>query len=323
MNRLILLLLSFALVIGCGDSAVDTNVASNNSPNAPSVGDLYFMVPAGDARIRANITGTVPLRVYLYSKKTGDPVASQNITYEVLDAGAGAATLAAKTGTTAEDGKAGVDLRVGGQAGTVKVRADHPSANAVDFEVEVLPLEVGALKVNLVNTAPSIMDLYDIDVRLYQDADFTCDEFRPLYNGEQPPAMQQATAGTVNDAPVFENLGTLQRFVVTGIARGDRGQIAAAACMDEITVEKDRVNDLDLLLQLLPLSPVGTYNVVSHWDFTDAIADSGAVGSTIIECSMCSRTPGRRSTTKSLTWSTHWSAESSRRAQHLPVPDRP
>lgn len=286
-------LLALSMAFGCGDSAVDTNVSTDNNPDAPSVSDLYFMVPAGNANVQANVTESVPLKVLLYSKKTGEPVGAQNITYELLDAGTGSATLSAKTGTTSEEGEAAVDLRVGGQPATLKVRADHPSANAVDFDVEVLALAVGALKVNLVNTAPSIMGLYDIDVRLYKNADFTCDEFRPLYRGDQPEPLAIQTAPSVDDAPVFENLGTLQRFVVTGIARGDRGQVAAAACMDDISVDKDRVNDLELLLQLIPLSPVGTYDVVSHWDFTDAIADSGAVGSTIVRVLDIFENPGQ------------------------------
>ena len=293
MNRLSLLLLSVALLFGCGDSAVDTNVASDSSPNAPSVGDLYFMVAAGSPSVQANITESVPLKVYLYSKKTGEAVSSQNITYEVLDAGTGQASLSSKTGTTTDEGAASVDLRVGGQPSTLKVRADHPSANAVDFEVEVLPLDVGALKVNLVNTAPSIMSLYDIDVRLYKTADFTCDEFRPLLRGDQPEGLQLQTAGSISESPIFENLGTRQRFVVTGIARGDRGQVAAAACMDDISVDKDRVNELELLLQLIPISPVGTYDAVSHWDFTNALSESGSVGSTIVRVLDVFENPGQ------------------------------
>jgi len=291
MNRLTLLLfVAFFALFGCGDSEVNTNASGDGSPNGPSFSDEYFMVPAGANSIRANVTESVPIKVFLYSKKTGDAVSGQTISYEILEE-AGQATLSARNGTTVEDGSAYVDLRVGGQNATLKVRANHPSANAVDFTVSVEPLQVGALKVNLVNTAPSIMSLYDIDVRIYRHSDFSCDEFRPF--GVQPAPLFESTAPTVNTSPVFENLGTLQRFVMTGIAVGDRSQTAAAGCMDNITVLADVVNNYDLLLQLIPLSPVGTYDLVSHWDFTDAIADSGAIGSTIIRVLNIFENPGR------------------------------
>lgn len=291
MNRLTLLLFAATFVLfGCGDSEVNTNTSGENGPNRPSFSDEYFMVPAGANSIQANVTESVPIKIFLYSKKTGDAVTGQTISYEILEE-AGQATLSARNGTTTDDGSAYVDLRVGGQNTTIKVRANHPSANAVDFTVSVEPLQVGALKVNLVNTAPSIMSLFNIEVRVYRHTDFSCDKFRPF--GVQPAPLFESTTPTVNTAPVFENLGTLQRFVITGIAVGDRSQTAAAGCMDNITILPDIVNDYDLLLQLIPLSPVGTYDLVSHWDFQDVIADSGAIGATIIRVLNIFENPGQ------------------------------
>jgi hypothetical protein len=291
MNRLLPLFLLLALgTVACGDSEVNTNTSGDNSPTTPGFSDQYFMVPAGPANITANVTESVPIKVYLYSKKTGEAVSGQNVSYEIVD-DEGAASLAAKNGSTTEDGSASVDLRIGGQEATIRVRADHASSNAVDFLVDVRPLQVGALKVNLVNTAPSIMSLFDIDVRIYKHSDFSCDEFRPL--GPQPEGLATQNAPTVNTAPVFENLGTLQRFVITGIGKGDRNQIAGAGCMDNITVQPDIVNNQDLLLQLIPLSPVGTYDAISHWDFTDALADSGSIGAIIVRVLDIFENPGQ------------------------------
>lgn len=287
--KLILLILSLALA-ACGDSEVNTNASGEAGPNGPSFSDEFFMVPAGPTAVQANVTESVPLGVLLYSKKTGEPAAGQNISYEIIGE-AGQASLSARNGSTVEDGSASVNLRVGSEMNTIQVRADHPSANAIEFQVSVEALAVGSLKVNLVNTAPSIMSLYDIEVRVYKESEYSCDEFRPFL--PQPQALYEEIAPTTATAPVFDNLGTSQEFIITAVARGDRSQVAAGACQDNINISADSINEYDLLLQLIPLSPVGTYDVESFWDFTQALEDSGSIGATIVRVLNIFENPGR------------------------------
>jgi hypothetical protein len=285
--------LLFALFVAtaCGDSQASSNTeVREGNDTDPKFSDEYFMVPAGAPEMMVNVTESAPLSVYLYSKKTGDPVDGQNVTFEFLEESDGV-SLSALSSPTTDDGSSSVDLRAGTESTQVKVRANHPSSNAVDFTIDILPLEVGGLKVKTVNTAPSIMDLVDVEVRVYRDAEYSCDEFRPLFDPADPLTMQ--TAAHAGDTVTFEDLTTRSDYLITGIARGERGQIAAAGCMDSIPVQADVNRDIELLLQLIPLNPVGTYDVLSHWDFTEAIAESGAVGETIVRILNLFENPGQ------------------------------
>ena len=275
----------------CGDSSVSANTEiREDDDSSPKLTDEYFMVPAAAPNLMVNVTEQSPLKVFLYSKKTGDPVPGQTVTYEILQ-GADGVSLSALNAPTTDDGSSSVDLRVGAASANVMVRADHPSSNAVDFEVQIVPLAVGGLNVKPTNTAPSIMDLYDVEVRLYKNSDYSCDEFRPLF--AQPEPLGTQIVARAGEAVLFGDLSDRNTYLLTGLARGDRGQIAAAACLDEIAIQADRNKDVELLLQLIPLNPVGTYDVTSHWDFTEAIADSGTVGSVVVRVLNLFENPGQ------------------------------
>jgi hypothetical protein len=285
------LFLALFVAAACGDSQASSNTdVREGSETDPKFSDEYFMVPAGDEEMMVNVTEAAPVSVYLYSKKTGDPVDGQTVNFEILEEVDGV-SLSALSAATETDGSSSVDLRAGNESTTVKVRADHPSSNAVDFTIEILPLEVGGLKVKATNTAPSIMDLVDVEIRLYRNSEFSCDEFRPLFEAPEPVTMQ--TMPRAGETVTFEDLTTRNEFLITGIARGERGQIAAGGCMDGVPIEADVTREVELLLQLIPLNPVGTYDVTSHWDFTEAVAESGAVGETIVRILNLFENPGQ------------------------------
>ncbi|PJB48601.1 MAG: hypothetical protein CO108_02125, partial [Deltaproteobacteria bacterium CG_4_9_14_3_um_filter_63_12] len=54
------------------------------------------------------------------------------------------------------------------------------------------------------------------------------------------------------------------------------------ACVDGEETRDGVVTEVDLIFQLIPLNPVGTYRVRSYFDFGDAIASTGAVGEWIM-----------------------------------------
>lgn len=293
LRRWILVCFAVVALAACGDDSVNSNTVGDPDlrDGAPSISDRYFMVPAGSTDLQANLTETKPVTVLLFSKETGQPASGEKVAFEIVETDLEQASLAARNSTTNEEGEASVGVRVGGREGTMTLVASHASANTVEFTIEVTPLAVGALKVNLTNTAPSIMRLFDIDVRLYTADQITCDEFRPFLDQLDPLMLQRAA--TVDEAPVFEDLSGRNSYVLTGLARGPDNQIAAASCLDNIEIRNDVVNERELLLQLIPLSPIGTYDVTSNWDFTEALADSGAVGATIVRVLDIFENPGR------------------------------
>lgn len=286
------------ILVGCGDGKVNTNVDQSrtddsNNGSGPRLGDDYFLVPAGETHLVGNVTETVTLKVFLYSRSTGDPVPNTSIAYDILEQPEGdAANLSAFNGTTDDEGAAAVDLRLGANEGTIKVRAEHADSNSVDFSVDVRPLETGDLELTMVNTGASVMPLSDIDIRLYRNGDTSCAEFRPLSQRESGE-LETYVAGTTNERVTFDDLGTRQRFLVTAVAKGTEGQLAAGGCVEDIEIHADDVTEKEILLQLVPLNPVGRYDVTSHWDFTQALEDSGTVGSTIMRVLNLFENPGQ------------------------------
>ncbi len=270
----------FMFALSCADSVLHSNTDLDGDGGDLSVTNKYFMVPVTPGNIRTNVATSTPLEVFLYSKKTGDVAPSQTIKYEIVESVEGA-SLASLEGVTGSDGKASVELRASSNPSTMTIRASHPSANSHDFVVDMLAMTVGTLEVTPVNAAPTIMELKDIELRLYRQSEFSCDEFRPFF--EQPTPLTTVTASVAGEQANFENLATLDRFILTAVARGDRDQVAAAACEDKINISPETVTREELLLNLVELNPVGQYNVTSNWDFLDAIADSGPVGFVIVD----------------------------------------
>lgn len=284
---------------GCGDARVSTNVDQSRNTDdrtVPRLSDEYFMVAAGANQLIGNVTETVPIKVYLYSKKTGEPIVDQTVAYEILGDSQGdgeaLATLSAFNGTTNADGGASINLRLGARPGMVSVRAAHQRSNAVDFQVDIRALETGNLELTLINTGQSIMDLRDIDVRLYRNGDVRCADFLP-FEARDPGELSSVVVPNVHQKASFSELGTRERFLVTAVARGEMDQIAAAGCLDNIVVYPNEVRRQELLLQLVPLNPVGQYDAVSHWDFSQALADSGSVGSVIMSLLNVFDNPGQ------------------------------
>jgi hypothetical protein len=281
---------------GCGDSSVNTNVdQSRNSNNGegPQLGDDFFLVPAGETELIGNVTESVELKVFLYQKTSGEPAINQNVAYEIVEpVDGGGASLSAYNSTTADDGSASIDLRLGADPASLTVRAEHESSNAVNFQVEVTPLETGDLEVTLVNTGASSMQLHDIDLKLYRNGSYSCAEFRPL-SPRQDNELVTKVAGNTQQPITFEGLGTQQRFLVTAVGLGDADQIAGAGCVEDIGIQADQVTKKELYLQLIPLNPVGRYDVTAHWDFSQALEDSGTVGATIMRVLNVFENPGQ------------------------------
>jgi hypothetical protein len=80
--------------------------------------------------------------------------------------------------------------------------------------------------------------------------------------------------------------------VATGF--GALGEIAAQACEDDVFVVENVTKQVTLVLQLLPLNPVGEYDVQSWWDFTDALLETGSVGAIIVDILNLFENPGEQ-----------------------------
>lgn len=299
-SRVVLCALAFGLVSSGCSSCVEGEIstrpadpeARENTPGGQSTNaNDYFLVANGATNYSVDVGKQIKLGVYLYSKSTGAPVISQTIEYEIVQ-GQESGQLAAKRNSTGDDGLSEMTFQARDVAGAVKVKASHPLANDIVFDVSVLAASTSDIRVNLVNTNPTILGLKDVDVRLYPGVGYSCNEFLPLRQQTEPLELKQVP--TVSQEVNFGGLNPNKKYIVTAIARGQEyGQLAASGCVEDIRLSPDETTEVEIGLVLIPLNPVGRYEATSYWDFSQAVADSGPIGATILRVLNIFQNPGQ------------------------------
>ena len=283
----------------CGDSRAETNVdiddritnPGDNNDNPPNFNAKYFLAANGSSDLVVGAGSSAPVSVFLYDKETNDPVKDERISFKLAEDASDEVFISALNAVTQESGEASVDFKAGPTLETVTLVASHPSANDVEFTINVESLPTGSIRVKTVNAAPSVIALNNIEVRLHDYADFSCADFRPL--GTQADGIEIKTLPNEAQLALFEELAITKKYVVTARARGPRNQIAAGGCSDDLRVEDNGTTNVELALSLIPINPAGRYNVTSNWDFSEALADSGAVGATIVRILNVFQNPGQ------------------------------
>ena len=259
-------------------------------PNRPAEANDYVLVAAGARQHSVDVGRDLTLGVYLYSKTSGEAVQDEMIQYEVIE-GAALANLASAQGSTDTEGLSQMTLRAQDRPGEVTIKVSHPLSNEVTFTVSLLAAATSDIRVEMINTNPSILTLNNIDVRLYPSAGYSCNEFLPLRQQTEP--LELVRAATVNQQVDFAGLNPSKRFIVTAVARGEEyGQIAASGCVEDIVLSPNEVSKVELALILIPLNPVGRYEVNAYWDYSEAVAESGPVGATITRILALFEDPG-------------------------------
>lgn len=285
-------LLIVLTLFGCGSEYIATNTEAgedqkNGGTSAP---ETYVVVPAGAKSLDVQVGKRVPLKVYLLEKTTGEAVSGKSLSYEVVSGG-DLGSLDTRNVETGEQGGASVNFRAGHSSGDAFVQVEHPKAGLLEFRVAVHAKPSGGIRVELVNTGKTVMPLQDITVRLYETDELECSQYAPLGSEREEPmrtAMRESTGRTVE----FGGLSSDRPYTVTAVARGDRGQVAAGGCQENIQVPADRITEKQLLLQLVPLNPTGRFYTTSHYDFSNALEDSGVVGENIVRVLDLFENPG-------------------------------
>lgn len=311
--RTVFLLSALFLVFSnCGDNTLTHNAGSDDDPYRerpaynPSAADAgtinpdtgtipdddrcCVLVPASGTDLSVGYEGTLDLGVYLFSLGSGNPMADELIEWSLEGDALGGTRLSAATSFTIEDGLANIRFEAGTTPAVFAVRASHPGANAVEFEVEVLDLPVGTIAVNVSHPSASIYNVSPITVRLYPRATLSCAFLAP---GAYPADyFVQSELESTSDQAVFENILVEESFTVVATGFGEIGEIAAQGCLDDVFVMEGETREIEVVLQLLPLNPVGEYDVESWWDFSDALAETGTVGEIILDILYLFEDPG-------------------------------
>ncbi len=298
--KVVLCALGFVLVSSgcssCIEGELSTRPATEDGERVVTPGGTaaeandYFLVASGPTTYTVDVGKEVKFGVFLYSKSTGEPVQQERLQFELVD-GALHGVLAARNKSTGSDGLAEMTMRALDAAGTATIKVSHPLANEIEFKINVMSAATADIQVNMINTNPTIMRLKDIDVRLYPGVGYSCNEFFPLRQQTEP--LEHFQVSTVNQEVFFNGLNPNKKYIVTAIARGqEHGQLAASGCVEDVRLSPDEITTVDLGLVLIPMNPVGRYEAISYWDFSQAVEDSGPVGATIVRILNVFQNPG-------------------------------
>ncbi len=288
----------FAILIAlfafaCGEphthmAEVDNRSPSDGTGGGPGGGggqfDGDYLLEATSAtEFEVSLGATVSIGVALIDAG-GQPAGNEAVEYEFLTTtGDSAIQLDAPTIFTGPNGEAPNRVAAGGEPGTIEVRATHPDAgNAVDFTIEVTTVPAGDLNVAVAYDDANLMEISDIEVRYWRTYEMECAFIGP-YALPPEPYLDTATLPTVDDDVTFHSLQNTHEYTVTVTGHGPQGQIATHGCIDDIEIVADQTTDLVVDLNLLDLRANGTYEILSTWDFSDALASSGPVGAAIVD----------------------------------------
>jgi hypothetical protein len=265
---------------------------TNPKPDATVIEEeaCCILIPVGGSTsAEVNIGGRASLGVVLYSRASGNAIPNEVITWSMLTQGD--STLSALETLTNEQGVGRLEFIAGTELKPFMVRAEYPDTRAVEFQVTVMKLPSGNLKVNIINADARVMELNPMEVYLYPTDVMSCRHFNPL--SVSPGELRHVTATRSGEQVLFEQVLSSDIYAVVGVGVGPNGNVVAKACVEGIAVREEVTEEVDLIFQLVPLNPVGTYRVRAYFNFGDAIAATGQVGQWLVRIFDGFNDPGR------------------------------
>lgn len=240
--------------------------------------------------LQVRVTETASLRVKVIDYAQGGPATDTLVRFSLRPQSPelpSDASLSALSAFTDAAGVAMVSFRsntVANVGYTVEVSTDH--ADPVSFDLFVADAPRGTLSVELRYEGP--IAVKNVHLRLLS-GQFTCGQFNPI--NPPPDVLAEKTLLGVTGEASWPNLPEAQRFTVVATAESQDDHLAAAGCLDGIVLVANQDNRVTLTLFLLTLSPTGSYDSVSVFDFTGAIP--GQVGEIVDEISLLFSSPGQ------------------------------
>lgn len=285
---------------GVDRGPIDDDAGGVSTPDAPAPDDSGFipdpeeprcvLIPSVGGDVFVGVDSAVQLGVYQYSIATGEPMVDEPVEFEIVTEGSDARLSSGRV-TTDEDGLAAVRLNAGATPGSLIVRALSPCATAVDLEVDVLELPTGNVRVLFNYPFRDVYDVSPVRVDLFLADELDC---RELDRGELPAgALATQEASNVAGSVTFNGLLVDTAYTIVVIGYGEHGERAASGCAGNVLPRDGRTTEETVDMLLLPLDPVGDYDALSHWDFRDAISESGEVGAMIVQVLDIFEDPGR------------------------------
>ncbi len=277
-RRLLLLVALAAAVASCKDQApgAETEMESPGSQDSGHDGggpvhvdDGFLILIVNPDEIEGQILTHETVVAYTYSSN-GQRVPNVPVGFELVGENPGGATLSAEEITTDDQGRAEVDLYLGSQPNDLDLKVTVLDLDPQIIPVRVLPRPTGTLEVSVEGVGPARIGPIEVFVMPGTN--------RCPYNPVVVPfgELARARVSGVGETTTFER----QRFPagepVTIWARGMCGNasmrtMAASGCLDGVMIPENDTARVTLTMVVRPLNTVGTFDVVGHYDFTDAI----------------------------------------------------
>lgn len=292
LNALLLSLLALTVTLSisaCGDSAAEFNGVAPDVRANPDAPDQRFTPPkcclllptGGVTEFDVNIGNKVELGVVLLSLETGDPMPEELINWS--SGGEGTGNLNALQSFTDENGIATVEFRAGEALTTRWVQAEFAKGEdvlTVRFDINVVDLPSGSFLVNVINAGRAQREVAPFDVGVFYNSTVSCRQFNPVNFPAGEIDLQQAAAE--GEQLSFDRLLADQEYTILGVGYDANGAVIAQACIDRLTLRAEESYEVDLVFELIPLNPVGTYKVRSYYDLGTALSEANGVLGTIV-----------------------------------------
>jgi hypothetical protein len=251
----------------------DLGVGLNPRPNQPETISRILVV-AGESEKTVPIGGEVELGVLLFDTQ-GQPVVGERLEFQILDETLDGASLTSEQTSSDQSGYGRLNFFAGQQIREYEVEVRHREALPVRFQIQTLDLPSGSLNVQFDYQGPVPLD--QLEVYLMQDPSY-CD--RVFYMNPPDDSFLSQNGLNTSDRFSIPVLPAGESYSVWVRARTrDQGVLAGGGCTNDIRIIEDETRSVTVSILLLPVDPAGRYEVVNHFNFTDAIP--GQVGDVI------------------------------------------
>ena len=301
----VVLLIGLIGGVGCGDDTAgdDFDDRANPTPTAPretepkepevealvleAVGEAPTVV--GETQFTVEIRETVNLNVFLQTETSHEGVAGEVIDFTVLQAPDNTFSIADDSVETDAEGVAKTSLSVGEKPGLIVVRASYPGTTPVEFQINITNLADGAMQVEIFPPAGVPVTLAPYRVRAYDAATVTCAGLPPRADS----AGFDLSATAAGELVTLQNAIAEKTYTVMVQGLGSSLNPLASGCVDNVYIESRETTIVQVPVQLISLTPTGTYLVNGLWDIEEAIASSSDAASMLVDLINFMANPGQ------------------------------
>ena len=270
------------------DASTDTDDPDTEDPIVTA---NCVLIPAVGGDVFAPINSGVSLAVYAYSTANGQAMPGVPVAFTVDTERSVTVGLSHDEVTTSASGEARVQVTTTAQAGFATVIAEAACGAPIEIEIDIMAVPVGDLLVNFSYPSRALYDVSPVRAELLLDSTRRCSQLAP---GSDPEGeLRAGQANNTNGSVAFNALPVSDAYTVVAIGYGRYGERAAWGCMDNVQLIEGDLTTITVDMVLLPLNPVGVYDVIARWDFREALRGAGTAGEVIARIADVFEDPGR------------------------------